>query len=89
VGNTSASESSGTRKRDRPTVKKLTGAADISDPGPVHGGLKVCGAMSQQNGEDGRGNQSTPQKFVRLVGYRDPNARTERGVAARRIPGKR
>lgn len=32
------------------------------------------GAMSLQGGDGGRGNQSAPQKFVRLVGYRDPNS---------------
>jgi hypothetical protein len=32
----------------------------------------VCGEMSQQCGHSGT--QSTPQKFLRLVGCRDPNA---------------
>ena len=31
-----------------------------------------CGAMTQQNCDSGYGNQSAPQKFVQLVGYRDP-----------------
>lgn len=31
-----------------------------------------CGAMTQQCGDSG--NYSTPQKFVQLVGYRDPKA---------------
>jgi hypothetical protein len=31
--------------------------------------------MAQQCGDIGRGNQSAPQKFVRLVGCRDPKAR--------------
>jgi hypothetical protein len=35
----------------------------------------VCGAMSQQSADSG--NQSAPQKFVHLVGCRDPNARPE------------
>jgi hypothetical protein len=34
-----------------------------------------CGAMSQQNGDSG--NYSTPQKFVQLVGCRDPKAGSE------------
>ncbi len=34
-----------------------------------------CGAMSQQCGDSG--NTSTPQKFVRLVGCRDPKAGSE------------
>jgi hypothetical protein len=32
----------------------------------------ICGEMSQQRGHSGA--QSTPQKFLQLVGYRDPNA---------------
>jgi hypothetical protein len=32
----------------------------------------VCGEMSQQCGHSGA--QSTPQTFLQLVGYRDPNA---------------
>ena len=32
----------------------------------------VCGEMSQQCGHSG--SQSTPQTFLQLVGYRDPNA---------------
>jgi hypothetical protein len=36
---------------------------------------RVCGAMTQQCGDSGRGNDQTPQKFVHLVGCRDPNAR--------------
>lgn len=33
---------------------------------------RICGAMSQQRGNSGH--ESAPQKFVQLVGYRDPNA---------------
>ena len=36
---------------------------------------RIAGAMAQQCGDLGRGNQSAPQKFVRLVGCRDPKAR--------------
>ena len=38
---------------------------------------RISGAMAQQCGDIGRGNQSAPQKFVRLVGCRDPKARPE------------
>jgi hypothetical protein len=34
--------------------------------------IAVCGEMSQQCGHSG--SQSTPQTFLQLVGYRDPNA---------------
>ncbi len=36
---------------------------------------RVSGAMSLQRGDIARGNESAPQKFVQLVGYRDPEAR--------------
>jgi hypothetical protein len=48
-----------------------------------------CGAMAQQSCDSGRGNQSSPQKFVQLVGYRDPKARPEPGVNPRPAPVKR
>jgi hypothetical protein len=35
----------------------------------------ICGAMSQQRGDSGH--ESAPQKFVQLVGYRDPKARPD------------
>lgn len=49
----------------------------------------ICGAMTQQRGDDGRGNQSAPQKFVQLVGYRDPNGRPEPWAGRRPTPVKR
>lgn len=48
-----------------------------------------CGAMAQQGGDSGRGHQSAPQKFLRLVGFRDPKARTEPWVRPHPIPVKR
>ena len=45
---------------------------------------KICGAMSQQRGDSG--NQSAPQKFVRLVGCRVPKARPERTIRPRPVP---
>jgi hypothetical protein len=49
---------------------------------------KICGAMSQQRGDGGRGNESAPQEFVQLVGYRDPKARPDPWVRPRPAPGK-
>lgn len=50
-------------------------------PAPIQAipgiGERHGGAMSQQRGESGA--VSTPQKFVRLVGYRDPRARPSGG----------
>jgi hypothetical protein len=51
--------------------------------------VKVCGAMSQQYDDGGRGNESAPQKFVHLVGYRDPKARPEPWIRPRLSPAKR
>ena len=42
-----------------------------------------CGAMSQQCGDSG--NYSTPQKFVQLVGCRDPKAGSEPWVRPGRL----
>ena len=36
---------------------------------------RISGAMSQQRGDSGH--ESAPQKFVQLVGYRDPKARPD------------
>jgi hypothetical protein len=36
------------------------------------GPSRNCGAMAQQQCDSGRGTQSSPQKFVQLVGYRNP-----------------
>ncbi len=36
---------------------------------------RTCGAMSQQR--DDSGHESAPQKFVQLVGCRDPKARPD------------
>ncbi len=39
--------------------------------------IGICGAMSLQRGDSGRGNESVPQKLVHLVGCRDANVRPE------------
>jgi hypothetical protein len=46
------------------------------------------GAMSQQSSDSGRGTQSTPQKLVQLVGYRDPKSCGESWVSPR-LPAHR
>ena len=71
------------RKGGQRIVEGLTGrdgspALGIDDPNPrAKEPVKVCGAMSLQCGDGGRGNESAPQKFVHLVGYRDPKPRAE------------
>ena len=47
---------------------------------------KICGAMSQQRGDSGH--ESAPQKFVQLVGCRDPKARQAPLVRPRSAPKK-
>jgi hypothetical protein len=49
--------------------------------------VRICDAMSQQRGNCG--NVSAPQKFVRLVGCRDPKARPEPWVRPRPAAGER
>jgi hypothetical protein len=48
---------------------------------------RICGAMSEQRGDSG--NQSAPQKFVQLVGCRDPKARLKPWVRPRPAPVER
>jgi hypothetical protein len=44
--------------------------------------------MSLQRGDSGRGNESVPQEFLRLVGCRDPNVRPEPWVRPQPVPAK-
>jgi hypothetical protein len=45
---------------------------------PKADGTRIGGAMAQQRRADGSDeNESTPQKFVHLVGCRDPNVRRD------------
>jgi hypothetical protein len=44
--------------------------------------------MSLQGGDGGRGNESVPQKFVHLVGCRDPKVRPEPSVRPQLVPPK-
>jgi hypothetical protein len=48
-----------------------TGFEDENHPKIEQG--KTCGAMSEQHGQR---NESSPQKFIHLIGCRDPRART-------------
>jgi hypothetical protein len=45
--------------------------------------------MAQQCGDLGRDNASAPQKFVRLIGCRDRNARPKPWVQPGATPAKR
>jgi len=53
-------------------VGKKTATPKPGQPKAARSG--ICGAMTQQRCDSGRGDESAPQKFVQLVGYRDPKA---------------
>jgi hypothetical protein len=57
-------------------------------PGQLKSGpSRICGAMTQQRCDSGY--ESAPQKLVQLVGYRDPNARSQPPAVPRSYPVKR
>jgi hypothetical protein len=78
-GNIDVGNESPNRKPGQPRVENLSGSIGSSvlriDSSPkTEREAKSpgrCGAMSQQSGEF-RGNVSAPQKFVHLVGCREP-----------------
>jgi hypothetical protein len=78
-GNFDVGNKTPTRKPGQPIVERLVksnGSPElrIDKPNPRKAERpKICGAMSQQRGDSG--NVSAPQKFVQLVGCRDPKAR--------------
>jgi hypothetical protein len=82
IGNKSALGRSGP-----PIVESLDGIDDASalkiDPSrPLKSERpRISGAMSQQCGDNG--NMSAPQKFVHLIGCRDPKARPEPWIRPR------
>lgn len=82
VGNKTAASNPG-----QPVIERLgrtEGAAKLRVEAPNTVRIKRpanCGAMSQQGSDSG--NTSTPQKFVQLVGCRDPKAGSEPWVRPR------
>ena len=91
-GNIDVGNNTATRKPGQPIVEQMAKrdgsserridqviAAKVERP-------RICGAMSQQRGDSGN-NQSAPQKFVQLVGFRDPKAQPKPSV--RPAPAKR
>jgi hypothetical protein len=92
-GNIDVGNKTATRKAGQPIAESLavtdgSPGLRIDQPNPPKT-ERICGAMSQQSGDSGRGNESAPQKFVQLVGCRDPKARSEPWVRPRPAPGKR
>jgi hypothetical protein len=92
-GNIDVGNKTPTRKPGQPANEHLAGVTEprIDQANPVQANPvkaeppKICGAMSQQRGDNG--NQSAPQKFVQLVGCRDAKARPDPWV--RPAPAKR
>ena len=94
-GNIDVGNKTPTRKPGQPIVENLVGSdgsselrIDLQNPSKTER-VRVCGAMSQQHGDSGRGNESVPQKFVQLVGCRDPKAKAEPWVRPQPAPVKR
>jgi hypothetical protein len=84
-GNIEVGNRTPTRKPGQPAVE-LTSGRNGSPEQRIDSSLKTeppCGAMSQQGGEF-RGNLSAPQKFVHLVGCREP--KVVRGSEVRQYP---
>jgi hypothetical protein len=92
-GNIDVGNNTPTRKSGQPIVERLgrsNGSPElrIDKQNPQRTERpKVSGAMSQQRGDSG--NVSAPQKFVQLVGCRDPKARLEPWARPRPAPVKR
>jgi hypothetical protein len=94
-GNLDVGNTSPTRKPGQPLVGGLAdndarSEMRIDEPNPrMKERPRICVAMTQQSCDSGRGNQSAPQKFVHLVGCRDPKGRPEPWVRPRTDPAKR
>ena len=93
-GNFDVGKTSPTRKPDQPIVEPFDGNDSASarrvDPSNPQKSERpgICGAMTLQCGDNGRGNESAPQEFVHLVGCRDTTARPETWVRPRPAPVK-
>jgi hypothetical protein len=83
-GNIDVGKQTPTRKPGQPVVELMSGrngSEQRIDSSPKT--EAPCGAMSQQGGEF-RGNLSAPQKFVHLVGCREPKVKS--GSEVRQYP---
>jgi hypothetical protein len=93
-GNTDVGSKTATRDSGQPIIERLA-SSGFPDLRIDHqdrlkpGGVRKCGAMSEQSADSGRGNEQVPQKLVHLVGYRDPNAGPDSWIRPRPIPAKR
>lgn len=88
-GNIEVGKQTPTRKPGQPAVELMSGRNGSEQR--IESSPKTeapCGAMSQQGGEF-RGNLSAPQKFVHLVGCREPKVVRDSGVRQYSNPAKR
>jgi hypothetical protein len=81
------------RKPDQPIIERSAGSNGSTDvridrQNPLNTERPICGAMSQQYGDSHRRNESAPQKFVQLVGCREPKVRSEPWVRPLPSPAK-
>jgi hypothetical protein len=101
-GNIDVGNQTATRKPGQLAVEPVTtnGSAELRIDDPVHLPVslqamlatatpKNCGAMAQQRCDSGRGYDSAPQEFIRLVGHRDPKACLEPWIRPQPITAKR
>jgi hypothetical protein len=94
-GNIDVGNKTPAREPDQPISEPLAGSDDSGEPGidgrnpPKTERPGICGAMSLQYGDSGRGNESAPQKLLQLVGCREPKARAETWVRPRASPLKK
>jgi hypothetical protein len=92
VGNgiTDGGNQTASRNPSQPIAEPLAGIDGSSEP-PIDkplqtGTIGICGAMSLQGGDSGRGNESVPQKLVHLVG--NPKVRPEPWGRPQPVPAK-
>ena len=80
------------RNPSQPIAEPLArsdGSSELRIDKPLQTGtISICGAMSLQGGDSGRGNESVPQKLVHLVGCRDPKVRPEPWGRPQTVPAK-
>jgi hypothetical protein len=102
-GNIDVGNKSSTRKPGQPIAQRLVGSNDASEPridkpdslpdslpDPLKANRPgVCGAMSEQRCDGGRGTESAPQEFLQLVGWRDSKIRPDPWVRPHVTPVKR
>lgn len=93
-GSIDVGKKTATRKPGQPIVETPVATNGspkfrIDQPNLPKKSKRICAAMSLQRGDSGRGNESTPQKFEQLVGYRDPKAGLDPWGRPRAVPVKR